>query len=160
DESPLPAFEDRLREAIESFERARAAGAQPAPGEWLVRYQDVADRLTAYFVAQGYLPSSSGPAPSHHSGQELSIRSGSSPRPMVSPAEADQPPPEFSLTRYPGIHEGRGPNRPTWALPPYDEERLLPWQLAPGKSGLGLGGALGCLLLVFLIEAFCGFSLG
>src|SRR5262249_58582709 len=42
--------EERLEEAIASFEQARDAGANPDPREWLERYADVAEQLAAYFA--------------------------------------------------------------------------------------------------------------
>src|SRR5215831_9914650 len=47
--------EDRLHEAIASFEEARDAGLNPDPAEWLARYPDVAERLREYFAAAGLL---------------------------------------------------------------------------------------------------------
>src|SRR5215831_4341756 len=47
--------DDRLHEAIASFEEARDAGLNPDPEEWLARYPDVAERLREYFAAAGLL---------------------------------------------------------------------------------------------------------
>jgi serine/threonine protein kinase len=44
--------EDRLPEAIASFEEARDAGVNPESAEWLARYPEVAAELAAYFAAQ------------------------------------------------------------------------------------------------------------
>jgi serine/threonine-protein kinase len=44
--------DDRLHEAIASFEQARDAGRNPDPADWLSRYPDLADRLPAYFADQ------------------------------------------------------------------------------------------------------------
>ena len=44
--------EDRLHEAIASFEQARDAGAVPDPRQWLDRYPEVAGRLAAFFADQ------------------------------------------------------------------------------------------------------------
>jgi len=44
--------EDRLHEAIASFEQARDAGAVPDPRQWLDRYPDVAGRLAEFFADQ------------------------------------------------------------------------------------------------------------
>src|SRR5262245_65174319 len=48
-------LEDRLHEAVASFEEARDAGLNPDPAEWLARYPDVAERLREYFAAAGLL---------------------------------------------------------------------------------------------------------
>src|SRR4051794_2959866 len=42
--------EDRLHEAVASYEEAVDAGLNPDPAEWLGRYPDVAARLRQYFV--------------------------------------------------------------------------------------------------------------
>jgi serine/threonine-protein kinase len=42
--------DDRLHEAIASFEQARDDGLNPDPAEWLDRYPDVAERLWRYFA--------------------------------------------------------------------------------------------------------------
>lgn len=42
--------DDRLTEAIVSFEEARDGGLAPDPLDWLNRFSDVAERLRAYFV--------------------------------------------------------------------------------------------------------------
>src|SRR5262245_17686935 len=47
--------DDRLHEAIASFELARDEGRQPDPQEWLQRYPDVAAALAEFFAAQGHL---------------------------------------------------------------------------------------------------------
>jgi serine/threonine protein kinase len=44
--------EERLHEAIASFEQAVDANLNPDPGAWLARYPDVADRLRKYFANQ------------------------------------------------------------------------------------------------------------
>src|SRR5262249_9658159 len=44
--------EDRLHEAVASFEAARDAGLDPDPRAWLERYADVADALQHYFADQ------------------------------------------------------------------------------------------------------------
>jgi WD40 repeat protein len=47
--------EDRLHEAIASFEQARDAGAVPDPRQWLDRYPEVAGRLAEFFADQNEL---------------------------------------------------------------------------------------------------------
>jgi serine/threonine protein kinase len=47
--------EDRLHEAIASFEQARDAGAVPDPRQWLARYPEVAGRLAEFFADQNQL---------------------------------------------------------------------------------------------------------
>jgi WD40 repeat protein len=47
--------EDRLHEAIASFEQARDDGRNPDPAAWLDDYPDVAVRLAGYFADQGGL---------------------------------------------------------------------------------------------------------
>src|SRR6516164_6088717 len=47
--------EDRLHEAIASFEQARDAGAFPDPRQWLNRYPEVAGRLAEFFADQNEL---------------------------------------------------------------------------------------------------------
>src|SRR6516162_4967558 len=47
--------EDRLHEAIASFEQARDAGAAPDPRQWLDRYPEVAGRLAEFFADQNQL---------------------------------------------------------------------------------------------------------
>src|SRR5262245_50326612 len=42
--------EERLHEAVASFEEARDAGLNPDPEEWLDRYREVAERLREYFA--------------------------------------------------------------------------------------------------------------
>src|SRR5262245_60538415 len=42
--------EDRLHEAIASFEQARDAGEAPDPRQWLDRYPEIAGRLAKYFA--------------------------------------------------------------------------------------------------------------
>jgi WD40 repeat protein/tRNA A-37 threonylcarbamoyl transferase component Bud32 len=44
--------DDRLHEAIASFEEAVDAGRHPDPQEWLRRYPEVANRLADYFAAR------------------------------------------------------------------------------------------------------------
>src|SRR5215471_2432872 len=44
--------EDRLHEAIASFEQALDAGAVPDPRQWLDRYPEVAGRLAEFFADQ------------------------------------------------------------------------------------------------------------
>jgi hypothetical protein len=44
--------EDRLHEAITSFEQACDDGLNPDPAVWLARYSDVSDRLRKYFANQ------------------------------------------------------------------------------------------------------------
>jgi serine/threonine protein kinase len=44
--------DDRLHEAIASFEEAEDAGRHPDPQEWLRRYPEVAERLVGYFAAR------------------------------------------------------------------------------------------------------------
>ena len=44
--------EDRLHEAIASFEQARDAGAAPDPRQWLDRYPEVTGRLAEFFADQ------------------------------------------------------------------------------------------------------------
>src|SRR5262249_35258718 len=56
-------LEDRLHEAITSFEEARDAGLNPDPAEWLARYPDVAERLREYFAAAGLLQRLAEPPP-------------------------------------------------------------------------------------------------
>jgi tRNA A-37 threonylcarbamoyl transferase component Bud32 len=41
--------DDRLHEAIASFEEARDAGRDPDPEDWLRRYREIAGRLAAFF---------------------------------------------------------------------------------------------------------------
>src|SRR5262245_39736918 len=61
--------DDRLYEAIASFEQAHDDGLNPDPAEWLARYPDVADRLREHFAAAGLLqqlaesPQPEAPAP-------------------------------------------------------------------------------------------------
>jgi hypothetical protein len=45
--------EDRLHEAIASFEQARDAGAVPDPRQWLDRYPEVAGRLRVVLSGMG-----------------------------------------------------------------------------------------------------------
>src|SRR5262245_28072171 len=47
--------DDRLHEAVASFEQAHDDGLNPDPAEWLARYPDVAERLREYFAAAGLL---------------------------------------------------------------------------------------------------------
>src|SRR5215510_7179055 len=47
--------EDRLHEAIASFEQACDAGASPDPRQWLERYPEVAGRLAEFFADQNQL---------------------------------------------------------------------------------------------------------
>src|SRR5262249_31744250 len=56
-------LEDRLHEAIASFEEARDAGLNPDPAEWLARYPDVAERLREDFAAAGLLQRLARPPP-------------------------------------------------------------------------------------------------
>src|SRR5262249_38536303 len=44
--------DDRLFEAIAAFEKARDAGKNPDPKEWLERFPEVSDKLAAYFAAE------------------------------------------------------------------------------------------------------------
>src|SRR5262249_37949413 len=46
---------DRLYEAIASFERALDAGQTPEPAEWLARYADVGQDLKKFFADQAHL---------------------------------------------------------------------------------------------------------
>jgi predicted Ser/Thr protein kinase len=55
--------DDRLYEAIASFEDALGAGLNPDPAEWLVRYPDVAERLREHFSAAGWLQLLAEPPP-------------------------------------------------------------------------------------------------
>lgn len=50
-EPPYAPFdpEERLREAIDTFEQARTDCLRPDPQEWLLRYPEIADRLAKYF---------------------------------------------------------------------------------------------------------------
>src|SRR5215470_4894580 len=56
-------LEDRLHEAITSFEEARDAMLNPDPEEWLARYPDVAERLREYFAAAALLEGPAKPPP-------------------------------------------------------------------------------------------------
>jgi serine/threonine protein kinase len=56
-------LEDRLHEAIASFEQAVDAKLSPDPEEWLARYPDVAERLREYFAAAGLLARLAEPPP-------------------------------------------------------------------------------------------------
>jgi WD40 repeat protein/predicted Ser/Thr protein kinase len=47
--------EDRLHEAVASFEEAVDGKLSPDPEEWLARYPDVAERLREHFAAAGVL---------------------------------------------------------------------------------------------------------
>jgi serine/threonine protein kinase len=55
--------EDRLHEAIASFEQAVDAKLNPDPEEWLARYPDVAERLRAHFAAAALLEGPAKPPP-------------------------------------------------------------------------------------------------
>src|SRR5262245_3922234 len=56
-------LEDRLHEAIASFEQAVDAKLSPDPEEWLARYPDVAERLREHFAAAGLLKRLAEPLP-------------------------------------------------------------------------------------------------
>jgi hypothetical protein len=47
--------DDRLHEAIASFEMACDAGGQPDPKEWLEKYPEVASALAGFFADQKHL---------------------------------------------------------------------------------------------------------
>src|SRR5262245_33395085 len=55
--------DDRLHEAIASFEQAVDAKLNPDPEEWLARYPDVAERLREHFAATGLLKRLAEPPP-------------------------------------------------------------------------------------------------
>jgi serine/threonine protein kinase len=55
--------EERLYEAIASFEQARDEGLNPDPEEWLARYPDVAERLREYFAVAVVLGGPAEPPP-------------------------------------------------------------------------------------------------
>src|SRR5262245_49219376 len=56
-------LEDRLHEAIASFEQAVDAKLNPDPEEWLARCPDVAERLREHFAAAGLLKGLAEPLP-------------------------------------------------------------------------------------------------
>jgi serine/threonine protein kinase len=56
-----PDSDDRLAEAIASFEEARDAGSSPDPQNWLTRYPEVAIRLADFFAGQQCLRQLAGP---------------------------------------------------------------------------------------------------
>jgi serine/threonine protein kinase len=65
-----PDPDDRLAEAIASFEEARDAGQTPEPNDWLARYPDVATRLEEFFANAGHLRQLTAPPRTPASGPE------------------------------------------------------------------------------------------
>jgi serine/threonine-protein kinase len=53
--------EERLAEAVLSFERALDEGRSPDPAEWLARYPDLADELRSFFADQAAAARAAGP---------------------------------------------------------------------------------------------------
>lgn len=118
----------RLREAIAAFEIARDAGRNPDPQEWLARYPELAEQLIEYFLAATHAPASS------------SSITAKPPRPPW----AQELPPVSDWHALPVILELADDD-----VGPQEEERE---KARDKRPNIGVGKALGWLVLVFLIQ--------